>query len=349
MERTITVGIAAFGMSGKIFHAPLLAHHKNFRIKRIVERTKTEAQNLYPGIIVSRSFDDLLKDKEIELIVVNTPDQTHFEYAKKSLEAGKHTVIEKPFVQTVEQGEELIALARKNEKVLSVFQSRRWDGDFITVQKVIKDGVLGRLVDYESHFDRYKNIIQIDSWKDQSAAGAGILFNLGSHMIDQALVLFGMPEAVTAHLKIVRVGGEVDDWYDIRLHYKIVNVSLRASFLAREPGPRFTLHGTHGSFVKYGLDPQEEALKQGKDPNDPDWGKESKEWWGWLNTEKDGGQFSRRYETLAGNYSLFYDNIFDSITHGKELAVKPDEALNVIRIIKAAQKSSSQQKTITIE
>jgi predicted dehydrogenase len=348
MERKITVGIASFGMSGKIFHAPLLAHHKNFRIKRIVERTKSEAQKLYPDVIVSRSFEDLLHDNEVELIVVNTPDQTHFEYVKKSLEAGRNVVVEKPFTQTVEHGKDLIELAKRNRKMLSVFHNRRWDGDFLTVQKIIKEGVLGRLVDFESHFDRYKTVIQFDSWKEQSEAGTGTLFNLGAHMIDQALVLFGMPAAVTAHLKIMRTGSKIDDWYDIRLHYPNVNVNLKASLLVREQGPRYILHGTNGSFLKWGLDPQEEALKQGKNPNDLNWGKESKEWWGLLNIEKDNGQFKDKYETLPGNYTAFYDNLFDSITRGTELAVKPEEALEVIRIIDAVKKSSAQQKTILI-
>jgi predicted dehydrogenase len=346
MKHTIIVGIASFGMSGKIFHAPLLAHRNNFKIKRIVERTKNEAQKLYPDVIVSRSFEDLLHDNEIELIVVNTPDQTHFEYAKKSLEANKHVIVEKPLTLTVAEGEALIELARQKGKILSVFQNRRWDGDFLTVQRIVTEQILGRLVDYEAHFDRYRNYIQTDSWKEKSASGTGTLFNLGAHMIDQALVLFGMPTAVTAHLKVVRTSGEVDDWYDIRLHYPDVNVNLKASLLVREPVPRYILHGTSGSFLKWGPDPQEEALKQGKNPNDPDWGRELKEWWGLLNIEKDNGQFKEKYETLPGNYNAFYDNIFDSITHGTELVVKPEEALDAIRIIDAVKKSGAQQKTI---
>ncbi|MGD1043796.1 MAG: oxidoreductase [Bacteroidota bacterium] len=348
MDRTIIVGIASFGMSGKIFHAPLLAHHKNFKIKRIIERTRNEAQKLYPDVIVSRSIEDLLQDNEIELIVVNTPDQMHFEHTKKCLETDKHVIVEKPFTITVEEGETLIDLARQKGKILSVFQNRRWDGDFLTVQRIVKEQMLGRLVDYEAHYDRYRNYIQTDSWKEQSASGTGILFNLGTHMIDQALVLFGMPVAVTALLKIMRTGSKVDDWYDIRLHYPNVNVNLKSSLLVREPGPRYILHGTCGSFLKWGLDPQEEALKQGMNPNNPNWGKESQEWWGLLNIEKDNKQFREKYETLPGNYSAFYDNIFKSITHGTELAVKPEEALDVIQIIDAVKKSSTQQKTIMV-
>ena len=349
MEQRIIVGIASFGMSGKIFHAPLLTHHKNFKIKRIVERTKNEVHQLYPDVMVSRSFDELLEDKEIELIIVNTPDQAHFEYAAKSLEAGRHVIVEKPFTQTVEQGKSLIALARQKKKILSVFQNRRWDGDFLTVRRILQEQLLGRLVDYEAHFDRFRNVVQSDSWKEQSASGAGVIFNLGTHMIDQALVLFGMPEAVTAHLKTMRTGGEVDDWYDIRLQYPGVNVNLKSSLLVREPGPRYILHGTHGSFLKWGIDPQEEALKQGKNPNDPDWGKEPKEWWGLLHREGDNSQVREQYETLPGNYNAYYDNIFESIALGKELSVIPEEALRVIQIIEAAKKSSAEQKTIMVK
>ncbi len=348
MEHKIVVGIASFGMSSKVFHMPLLMHHKNFRVSRIVERSKSEAQTLYSDVLVSKSIDDLLKDDEIELIVVNTPDHAHFEYAKKCLEAGKHIIVEKPFTQTVGQGEELIKLAKRKGRILTVFQNRRWDGDFLTVRRIIEEQILGRLVDYEAHFDRYKSYVQKESWKEQSKAGSGTLFNLGSHMIDQALVLFGMPEAVTGHLKVMRSGGEVDDWYDIRLHYSQVNVNLKASLLVKEPVPRYILHGTHGSFLKWGIDPQEEALKQGKNPNDLQWGKEAEEWWGILHTEKDGVSQRCKYETLAGKYSAFYDNIYDCLIDGKILAVKLEEALNVIQIIDAVKESYEKRKTIEL-
>jgi scyllo-inositol 2-dehydrogenase (NADP+) len=348
MEKRITVGIASFGMSGKIFHAPILSRHKNYQIKRIVERRKNEASLLYPSTLLSRSIDDLLQDDEIELMIVNTPDQTHYEIAKQCLNAGKHVVVEKPFTQTVMQGEELIDLAQQQKKVLSVFQNRRWDGDFLTVQRILDEQLLGRLVDFEAHFDRYKPLIPLDTWKEKASAGAGVLYNLGSHMIDQALVLFGMPEAVTGNLKIMRTDSEVDDWYDILLHYPHVNVLLKASLLVKEPGPRYILHGTQGSFLKWGLDPQEEALKQGKNPNDPDWGREPEEWWGTLNIEKQGVTQRIKYETIPGNYSAFYDALYESIAHGKELAVKPEEALNVIRIIEAVRRSSKTRTTVVL-
>jgi scyllo-inositol 2-dehydrogenase (NADP+) len=348
MEKKITVGIASFGMSGKIFHAPILSHHNNYQIKRIVHRRENDASLLYPSVLPSRSIDDLLQDDEIELMIVNTPDPTHYEIAKKCLHAGKHVVVEKPFTQTVMQGEELIDLALQQRKILSVFQNRRWDGDFLTVRRILDEQLLGRLVDFEAHFDRYKPLIPLDTWKEKASAGAGVLYNLGSHMIDQALVLFGMPEAVTGNLKMMRTDSEVDDWYDILLHYSHVNVLLKSSLLVKEPGPRYILHGTHGSFLKWGLDPQEEALKQGKNPNDQDWGREPEEWWGILNIEKQGVTQRVKYETLRGNYSAFYDALYESIVHGKELAVKPVEALNVIRIIEAVRRSSKTRTTIVL-
>lgn len=335
-------------MSGRIFHAPLLTHHDKFTLKRIVQRSGDDAKALYPGAIVSSSPDELLNDREIDLIVVNTPDQTHYDLAKRCLEAGKHIVVEKPITQTVEQAEELIDVAHRCGRVLTVFHNRRWDGDFLTVRSILREQKLGRLVEFESHYDRYRNFIQPGTWKERSDAGAGILYNLGSHMIDQALVLFGMPEAVTAHLRIVRTGGEVEDWYDVRLHYPDVNVLLRGSYLVKELGPRYILHGTNGSFVKVGLDPQEEALKQGKNPHDAGWGTESAECWGVLNVENDGTSRRTKVETIPGNYSAFYDNVFDGITKGIELAVKPEEAAIVIRIIDAARRSSQQRQTIGI-
>jgi len=346
MPDRIGVGIASFGMSGKVFHAPLLTHHENFRLVRIIERSTSDASSLYPNSTVSRSIDDLLTDSDVELVVVNTPDQTHFELAKRCLEAGKHVVVEKPFTQTVEQGEELIRLAGKNGKVLTVFQNRRWDGDFLTVRRIIERKLLGQLVDFESRYDRYRNYIQAGTWKERQSSGSGLLYNLGSHMIDQAMVLFGVPVAVTAHLKTMRTGGEVDDWFDVRLHYDDVNVAIRSSYLVREAGPRFVLHGTKGSFVKYGIDPQEEALKQGLAPGGAHWGKESQEWWGLINTEIDGASKKATVETRPGNYSAFYDSVFNRITAGAPLAVTPQEALNVIRVIETAKRSEQTKQTV---
>jgi predicted dehydrogenase len=203
---------------------------------------------------------------------------------------------------------------------------------------------LGRLVDYEAHWDRYRNFIQEGTWKERADSGTGLLQNLGPHLIDQALVLFGMPEAVTGHLRVVRTGGSVSDWYQVRLHYPNVGVSLSSSYLAREASPRFVLHGTLGSFVKYGIDPQEQALAAGGVPGSTEWGAETEETWGMLTAE--GTPEKRKVETIPGNYMAFYDNLYECIAHGGELALKPEEAANVIRIIEAAQMSNAEGRTV---
>jgi scyllo-inositol 2-dehydrogenase (NADP+) len=348
MAQKLVVGVASFGMSGRVFHLPLLMHHKAFHVGGIVERTPREAGKLYPQVKIYRSFDEMLHDRRIELVVVNTPDPTHFELARRALEAEKHVVIEKPFMQTTEQCEEVIRVARKGRKEIFVFQNRRWDCDFRTVQKLIRDGRLGRIVEFEANWNRYRNSIQPQSWKEERLTGAELLYNLGSHLIDQAMVLFGIPEAVTAHLGIVRPGGRVNDWFDLRLHYPSVKVNLRASYIAREPGPRYLVHGELGSFVKYGIDPQEQALVQGGAPTVPDWGEEAEEWWGTLHTESDGAVQRLKLKSERGNYQAFYDNVYDCIVSGARCAVAPEEGMNVISVIVAAIKSSEEKRTVPL-
>jgi scyllo-inositol 2-dehydrogenase (NADP+) len=348
MERQIRTGIASFGMSGKVFHAPLLFHNRHYSLQCIVERTKNEVASYYPAVSVLPSTDQLINDPSIELVIVNTPDPSHFDIAKQCLEAGKHVVVEKPFTQTSNQAALLTTLARQHRTTLTVFQNRRWDGDFLTVQDLIRKGTLGTLIEFESRWDRYRPSIQTGSWKEEAALGTGLLYNLGSHMIDQAIVLFGMPDAVTSHLRTFRDRGSIDDWFELRLHYAAHAVSVKASYLAASQAPRFVLHGTNGSFVKYGLDPQEEALKQGEDPRSHDWGKEEERLWGELQLATNGELSSRKVETLRGNYNLFYDNLYEHIIFGNGLAVKPEEALHVITIIEAAMISNASARTVPL-
>ena len=336
----ISVGIASFGMSGKIFHAPLLANNQGFKVVKIVERNKSEVNDIYPYVESVPNFDDLLNDDRIELVVVNTPDSTHYEYAYKALKADKHVVVEKPFTRTLRQGEELINLADKRNRILSVFQNRRWDGDFLTVKKIVEKELLGRLVEFESNYMRYRNYIQANTWKESAIQGIGLVHNLGSHMIDQAVVLFGMPEAVWADVDKMRSGSEIDDYYHIKLIYPDIKVTLKASYLVREEGPRYILHGVHGSFLKYGLDPQEEMLMKGYNPSMPNWGTEPESQWGLLNTEICGMHYRGRIETLAGNYNAFYNNIYNAIRRRGELEVLPEQAIDVLHIIEAAKESS---------
>ena len=344
----IQTGLASFGMSGKYFHAPFLTQHPGFQLKKIVERNKNEVKEIYPAIDSVRSFDELLEDDDIELIVVNTPDATHFDYAYKALNVGKHVIVEKPFTRTIAQGESLINLADKHKRMLSVFQNRRWDGDFLTVRKILENEYLGRLVEFESNYMRYRNYIQPDTWKESAVQGIGLVYSLGSHMIDQAVVLFGMPNAVWADVDSLRTGSEIDDYYHIKLIYPELKVTLKASYLVREETPRYTLHGVNGSFLKYGIDPQEEMLKQGGNPSMPDWGKEPKKQWGLLNTDFDGLHFHGKIETIPGNYAAYYDNIYEVIRKRVELEVTPEQALNVLQIIDAAMESSRSGQNIEI-
>lgn len=341
----VRVGVLSYGMSGKVFHCPLLHVNPGFEMKKIMQRSSDDALDRYPYVQIVRTAEEIFNDPEIDLVLVNTPDHTHFDYSKAALEAGKHVVVEKPFIHEVEEGEELIKLARKKNRILTVFQSRRWEGDFLTIRKIIDAGLLGRLVTYEAHFDRFRNFVR-ESWKEKPELKASTLYNLGSHLIDQALVLFGIPEAVYADLRKQRTGSQVDDLFDLNLYYPDLKVTLKSSYLVREPGARFMLHGTEGSYVKYGIDPQEEALTRGHYPDEPDWGKEDEKYWGILNTTTGGVHFRGPVETLPGCYQEFYNLLYETIVNGKELAVKPEESLNVIRIIKAAYKSDEKRSAI---
>lgn len=346
MSSPIKAAIASYGMSGKVFHAPLLDASEKFILAKILERNKEDSRSRYPESLLVRSFRDLCVDDSLELIVVNTPDDTHFRLVKMALESGKHVVVEKPFTLKYHEAFELSELADRKGLVLSVFQNRRWDGDFLTIQKLIRDGLLGRLVSFESHFDRYRNFNQSGTWKEDASSGTGTLYNLGSHMIDQALVLFGHPISVFADIRAMRTGSQVDDSFDIWMEYPEVSVLVRGSLLVREQGPRYILHGTEGSFLKWGTDPQEEALKAGKIPGGSGWGDESPDDWGLLHTNVDGKAVREKYPTLAGNYQAYYDNIFAAIRFGESLAVPSSQGALVIRVIEAAFESHRLRRVV---
>lgn len=341
----IETAIASYGMSGIVFHGPLLERHDGFRIRKILERHNHQSEGRHPDAQLVRNYAEILHDPDIELIIVNTPDYLHFEMAMGALEAGKHIVVEKPFALRSDQADKIIALGRSKDLMVSVFQNRRWDGDFLTVKKVIDDGSLGRLVSFESHFDRFRNYVQ-ESWKEEKRLGAGTLYNLGSHMIDQALQLFGMPEYLFADVRAQRTGSEVDDSFDIFMHYPQVKCLVRGSYLVKAPGPRYTLHGTHGSFLKYGLDPQEQALKEGKVPGTGDWGSEDPSQFGLITSEFSGKDQQQHIPTLPGNYLSYYDNIYAHLRDGAPLLVTPEQARDVIRIIEAAYESAEKGKSV---
>ena len=349
--KPVQTGLASYGMSGSVFHAPFLDMHPMFEMRTIVERTKNKARERYPYVRIARSYDELLADAEIQLVVVNTPDVTHYEFARRALLAGKHVIVEKPFVFEVNEGKDLIALAKERGLLLAVYQNRRWDGDFLTVQQIIRSGALGRVVEFQSAYQRYRNYIQEGTWKEKAAGERriGLTYNLGSHMADQAVRLFGLPEAVFADIGRLRENSEVDDYYHIQLLYPDVKVSLRAGYLMREETPRYCIHGTRGSFVKYGLDPQEEMLKAGVLPNIPGWGTEKEQDWGILNTEtEDGLHFRGKVETLRGNYACFYDDIYEALRKSGPAATDASGVLPVIRLIEAAFQSAGERRLVCL-
>jgi len=348
MNNSIKTAITSFGMSGLVFHGPLLKVNQGFEVVNILERSKNISQKLFPEAKIVRSYNEILGNSEVELVIVNTPDKFHYQMAKQALLSGKHIVVEKPVTLDSIQATELVNLAREKGLIFTVYQNRRWDGDFRTVQKVLADKKLGRLIEFESHYDRYRTFITPDTWKEEGDEFAGVLYNLGSHMVDQVYVLFGKPKAVTAHLNIVRTGGVVTDYYDIRLEYEKFSALLKCSYLVKKPGPRYILHGEFGSFFKIGIDGQEELLKAGHLPVGEKWGSEPREHWGTLFYEKDDKEFEEIVETLPGNYNIFYNNVFDAIRNGAELFVKPEEAVEVLKLLEACLKSNREKRTVLL-
>jgi predicted dehydrogenase len=332
------IGLASYGMSGQVFHAPLIHIQKGLQLAAILERNRRLSATRFPATKIVTRYEELLDDPEIDMVVVNLPDPLHYDMARKALDSGKHVIVEKPFVRQSKQGRELIELANRRELLLSVFHNRRWDGDFLTVRRILENGILGRLVEYEAHFDRYRNYIREDTWKEKSGSGS-TLYNLGSHLIDQAIMLFGKPDHVFAEIRILRDGGKVDDAFTLLLGYADVRVTLKSSYLVKEPGPRYLLHGTEGSYIKYGTDPQEEALKKGDRPPGKDWGKEPESDWGILSTEKGNRKFHGKYETLPGRYQDYYANIYQALNRKSPPEVTAEQANLVIRVIEAAFES----------
>jgi len=347
MIKPVNTALLSYGMSGEVFHAPLLMANSQFNLSSVVQRKSDSAQKHYPSIKVIRTVDEVFQDSSIELVIVNTPNETHFPFAVKALEAGKHVVVEKPFTVTIKEANELIELSKKKNKILTAFQNRRLDGDFLTLKKVIDEKLVGKMVEFEAHYDRFRNYIEPNTWKEDEGVGKGILYNLGSHMLDQALVLFGMPDEVDARVGIQRPGGRVDDFYDIRLQYKELNVIIKSSYLVREQGPRYILHGTQGSFItNSGIDPQEQALKEKKIPGSIGWGTHDQESWGKINSTINGLHIEGKIETIPGNYMAFYQNLYEVIREGKPLDVKPEQARDVIILIEAAYESNRLHRAV---
>jgi len=344
----INTALLSFGMSGQVFHAPFLKVHPGFHFYAVWERTKNLAQEKYPGIKTWRSLEELLADEKIELLIVNTPSGTHYNYAKKCIEAEKHTVVEKPFTATVQQGEELIQLAKQKNVLLSVYQNRRYDSDYKAIKKVVDENLLGEIVEAEFHYDRFSEQLSYKVHKETPGPAVGALYDLGAHLIDQSLQLFGMPDAVFGDIRIVRPLSQVDDYFELLLYYKKLRVRLHCSYLVREPLPAYQLHGSKGSFIKHKTDVQEAALLEGKTPDTPDWGREPEHLKGMLHTERDGKIIKEYLPSFQGSYIDYFEGMYQAIRNNKSVPVSAEDGLNVIRIIEAAFKSNREKKVIEL-
>jgi predicted dehydrogenase len=333
----LNVGLVGFGFAGKVFHAPVIRAVEGLHLTTIVQRSGARDAR-YADVDFVRSVDELLT-RPVDLVVIATPNTSHHPIATQGLLAGRHVVIDKPFATTLAEAEELVRLAKQQRRVLSVYQNRRYIGDFVTLQRLVSDGTLGRIVVYESHFDRFRPDQKPGAWRERPEPGAGVWFDIGPHLLDQAFVLFGTPHAMSADIRIERDGGVVDDAFDVTLHYPNLRAVLRASMLAASPGPSFAVHGTRGSFIKYGVDAQEAALKAGRTPGEPDWDADPPELYGKLTTPEG----TRPIPTIPSSYGHYYENVRDAILGKAQLAVTPEQALGVMRGLELAVASNQRR------
>jgi scyllo-inositol 2-dehydrogenase (NADP+) len=360
----IRVGLIGFGLGGRVFHAPLISSVEGMELAAVLERTGNKAAERYPGIVTYRTLEELLADSSLSLIVVTTPNGTHFELARQALRAGRSVIVDKPMAVRADEIAELIALAAKQNLLLAPFHNRRWDGDFRTIEKLLHQETLGRLVAFESRMDRWRPTLPTDRvWKNDPAAGGGLLLDLGTHLADQALALFGKPEAVSAEVRRERDGADANDSFTVRMRYRgtvrqrdqdshnpdhgsELFVTLGANSLSLPAGPRFHLRGTQGNYWRSGVDPQEAALSKITRIDDPHWGREPAAAWGTLHVGIDGGTVSRPVEPVAGDYRLYYAGVRDALLGKGPAPVSALDAWRVARILGWAAESAEQRREI---
>jgi scyllo-inositol 2-dehydrogenase (NADP+) len=338
----IDLALVGFGLAGRVFHAPIISAVPGLRLRAILQRRGNDAATLYPRAEIVRSMDELLAIEEIKLVVIATPNTSHYSLARQCLLAGRDVVIDKPFTTTYAEAEELVELARRQGRLLTVYQNLRWNGDFRTIRQLVESGRLGRIALYEAHFDRHRLQMRSGAWRERAEPGAGVFFDLGVHLIDQAMVLFGLPEAITADIRSERSGAVVDDAFDVVLHYPKMRALLRASMIALAPDLRYILRGEQGAFVKYGIDPQAQALERGEAPNDS-WGKEVVEKWGTFYAADGDATIVETVPTMPGDYRLLYSNVRDAVLGKAAIDVTHEQMLNVMKALELARESSRKQ------
>lgn len=347
MQHTpVKVGLIGYGFSGATFQVPVLQAVAGLRLVEVCSSKPDAVRQALPAVRVVGHPSDLIDSPGVDLVVIATPNTTHYALALQALQAGKHVVVEKPFTITVQEALDLVALAERNKLVLSVFQNRRWDNDFLTLQQLLASGRLGKLNTFASHFDRFRPAVR-ERWREQALPGSGILYDLGSHLIDQALVLFGRPDTVQCDMGIQRDGGQADDYVHLTLRYGSLRVLLHAAMLVHQSGPRFVAHGALGSFVKYGLDPQESQLLAGMVPGDAGWGIEPDALHGKLSCAESGA--SRPVVSAPGCYQAYYQALVGAIVHGTPVPAAGSEVVDVIKVIALALRSHAEQRVMAFE
>lgn len=340
------VGVVGYGpnSASQTFHVPLIGAEPRFTLEAVSTLMPEVVKPLLPGINVVTEVDDVINNPHVELVVIATPNAWHYQYAKQALAAGKHVVVEKPLCITVKETDELIALAKSKNLILTQFHNRRWDAGFLTVQKLIAENRCGELAVYEANYDRWAPEVPVN-WREEKKPGAGALFDLGVHLLDQTLALFGRPEAVTATIRAQRDGAAVDDYFSLQLDYGRLQAVLRASFLAASPGPRYKLSGSRGAYVKAGAaiqDPQAGMLAAGQRPGEPGWGEDRPEDYGFFTD----GQTRETIPTVPGSYQSFYAGLADAILEDSQPPVPVEDARDILAIIEAAFRSESEGRRI---
>jgi predicted dehydrogenase len=343
----LRAGIIGYGLSGSVFHAPLVASTPGLAVSAIVTRDpqrQRQARADYPDATVYATVKEMLADPtRLDLVVVAAPNRAHVPLGVAAMGAGLPVVIDKPMAPSAEAAEQLMEAARRTGKLLTVFQNRRWDNDFLTVRRLAGAGLLGKLVRFESRFERFRPELKPGAWRErpEPEEAGGLLFDLGAHLFDQAMLLFGTPTSVYAEVDRRRMGAAVDDDTFVALRFPGGEIAhLWMSVVPRRPGPRMRVVGMRGVYEKQDLDPQEEALRTGGRPGDEGWGLEPRERWGRLSTEVDGVQLDSLVETLPGSYETYYAKLRDAIRDGGPLPVDPADSLRVLRVIEAARASA---------
>lgn len=353
MSSPIRTALIGFGFSGKTFHAPFLKSSPFFSVTHVVSSRHEDIKSTFPQnnltILDRTQLDLVFKNPDIDLVIITTPSSEHYYEAKKALIHGKHVVVEKPFVLESAHGEELIKITKEKNLVLSVYCNRRWDSDFLTIKKLLNEALLGPIFSFRARYDRYRPNPQTQRWKEAKQPGAGILWDLGPHLIDQAVMLFGTPYSVYAEAFAQRPGAEAIDYFDIKFTYPNgLQVCLSSSSLALSPGPKYEIHGIHGSFVKYGCDSQEQALINGISPLNTNFGQEDINDYGKLVLMEGGKKIAQNYPSHYGSYETFFLQLARAIQGKEAPPVEAREALIVTKLIQLCQESNKGKKEFIV-